>query len=245
VISRVTLVPPRDCSSPDSTACPTRTSPTRLAHKLTHRIRARVTVHSSRSTVHTLFNTLAMLVSGRRSISGVQYTGDEASAEIKKLLDAVVSVFAHFFGERHRLTSFRLRARTSSKSGSRWLRAPLTSKAVLRATPARRLLSSFATFTTASSRNTRCSSVIGRSMPTSSSPSAAPRLRRWCVSLPLLPSTCTDCLCRFMSAVSRAYRARWTFGRTTAHSRWTLAMTTMLHESKSCYLSASWTQSHT
>jgi hypothetical protein len=32
-----------------------------------------------------------MMVTGRGSIAQVQYTGEEAAAEIKKLLDAVVS----------------------------------------------------------------------------------------------------------------------------------------------------------
>jgi len=36
----------------------------------------------------------AMLVSGRGSIANVQYTGDEAAAEIRKLLEAVVGSFA-------------------------------------------------------------------------------------------------------------------------------------------------------
>ena len=41
-----------------------------------------------------------MLVSGRGSIANVQYTGDEAAAEIRKLLEAVVGLFAQSYKDR-------------------------------------------------------------------------------------------------------------------------------------------------
>jgi pre-mRNA-processing factor 39 len=36
-----------------------------------------------------------MIAAGRGSIAQVQYTGDESAGEIKKLLDAVVSIHNH------------------------------------------------------------------------------------------------------------------------------------------------------
>jgi hypothetical protein len=87
-------------------------------------------------------------------------------------------------------------------------------------------------YTTASSPNSRTSSDTGRSMPTSSSPSAALRRLRWSVCPGNYFATTPLILSRSTSAAYPASHTRSISGQTTATSRWTRVTTTTSLESE-------------